>query len=1323
MIRNLFSFGRNQGVVLATLLLVIAIGAAYFFAYVPNNQRALEEKQFRGLQNTETNITNKIDNSLALLRNLVNNYEQPAAGYSREKLIRYINSYPTKNFTLSINTGYRRPDTRPAATGDTTVSFNEKGFSIQIRGASSCIGITYTIQQFLGPLLSRDIFDQYIVLSQSNVIYQSFPSGITQLVADSLKNEKSAFAAGQVKDITLGGTTYKLFSQQMDLHAATKMTIAGLLTKDHYGEEKNKLPEQAALLLLLLAIAAILALPWIKLYQMGGKDRMTSADGLFSLGVPMLLMSILFYAFCSYNLSFRQGTPATPAMTKNIADSIKKKFDAEISRTYLAVVQAASAFRELRNAPVPAKASATIPLQTRMVELLKDMNVNQVYQLDSKGTEIQNWTAGMESPPAGDYSNREYFLHLKEGRPFYLKQDKQKPFCLEQVVSWITGSFTTVLAIPGATKADPYTAISFTPKTLDRAILTPGMLYCIIDERGKVLYHSDPARQLTENLFSEFSANGTLKASIEAHSDHLFTTKYSGRQYDAYVSPFSDLPYSVVILEDRSYDSLRAVNNFMFSFCMLFSFFIVLGTELLIVFIVSIRKHYYKKHYFDLSWIGPNEKFRQVYHVASWGNLASILWLLCWIGRCSFLESLFMLLTASSLSFLFLNLLYARTYKKIDTEQYKLKTNAVIALGMIIIILNIVAALLTETGHLLIFQVILCLVLALLAVVYENRILKQPPGEAKPGDYSQSFSIMTFTRLVITSGLPVFLFYISIANYEIKLITRYRQTKFIQAVYESFSLKQDSLKKAPLYVDSTWIKKYINLKVKPDFAGGSGDACTGMLFRQFTTSNTELVPGVSEFEHAPADGTWLYSSLFQAGRGYACYHLPDKSYIEVESAFLKYSLPAISFDKKWYKGWSYWILFFSALAGFWFLLHHILRRLFALNLPSGVYWEKIDELLLKDPALNPLVFLIGSPGSGKLSKLRDLIKAGSIQGIEKTPIVFDRNNAAGINYYIADMILIPNDTDIAGGGQDWETMRKEAVDPKYKLIIVNHFEYDIKNPASNRLKLNFLEDLLQKNTAKIFIISTVHPINFLDSLNQQQANEASGKDHAPEHDLERWHVLLGHFKIAIEKLDVKDTDLAMDTTDWEKTLCYETGSSHFLNRMREPIDKRLKETDIDETQIDAEALTLKLGITAHYFYMYMWQSLTKEEKFLLYDLAEDGLVNPFDDYNLILLISKGLVIREGGILKLFNQGFRNFILTAIGSSEALQIQQQIRDNGNWNKLKTPLIILIIAVLAFLFTSQKETYTTLIKYLTVISLGVPMVMKVFSLVNSSESKSA
>jgi len=153
----------------------------------------------------------------------------------------------------------------------------------------------------------------------------------------------------------------------------------------------------------------------------------------------------------------------------------------------------------------------------------------------------------------------------------------------------------------------------------------------------------------------------------------------------------------------------------------------------------------------------------------------------------------------------------------------------------------------------------------------------------------------------------------------------------------------------------------------------------------------------------------------------------------------------------------------------------------------------------------------------------------------------------------------------------------------------------------------------------------------------------------------------------------------------------------------------------------ADELIFTLQISSHYFYMYIWQSLTKEEKFLLYDLAEDNLVNSFDDYNLNLLIAKGVVKRRNGTLGLFNKGFRNFILTAIGNSEAMKIKNRIKDNGKWGSLRTPLMIIMIAILLFLLASEEEAYSRLLTYVAALGAGIPAVLKIFSLFEKSPQK--
>jgi len=266
---------------------------------------------------------------------------------------------------------------------------------------------------------------------------------------------------------------------------------------------------------------------------------------------------------------------------------------------------------------------------------------------------------------------------------------------------------------------------------------------------------------------------------------------------------------------------------------------------------------------------------------------------------------------------------------------------------------------------------------------------------------------------------------------------------------------------------------------------------------------------------------------------------------------------------------------------------------------------------------------------------------------------------------------------------------------------------------------------------KIFILSTIHPVAFLDSafvnsIKQNTKNagndDKNGKPILGQ-DLERWHVLLGHYRIVLMPLDPADPDPSLEGENpSEKMICEETTWGYFLNQMREPAIKASRKiATIGNKLPTPDEFAFKLQVTSHYFYMYIWQSLTREEKFLLYDLAEDNLVNSFDDYNLSMLIGKGIIIWDDGTLKLFNKGFRNFILTAIGDTEALKIKDQIKDNGNWGKLRIPLILIILAILAFLLASQEQAYSTLITYLAALTAGVPAVLKIFSLFDKNTQK--
>jgi hypothetical protein len=266
---------------------------------------------------------------------------------------------------------------------------------------------------------------------------------------------------------------------------------------------------------------------------------------------------------------------------------------------------------------------------------------------------------------------------------------------------------------------------------------------------------------------------------------------------------------------------------------------------------------------------------------------------------------------------------------------------------------------------------------------------------------------------------------------------------------------------------------------------------------------------------------------------------------------------------------------------------------------------------------------------------------------------------------------------------------------------------------------------MQKGKSRVIIVSTVHPVNFLNSFNDQAASSASDRANAiKENDLERWHVLLGHFRIVIEPLEC--SNIPNDTKTMERIIMEETQYTHFLHKMQGlslKMEPSIKEDDFKAIGAVTDSLIFKLQLTSQYFYTYIWQSLTQEEKFLLYDLAEDGLVNSYDEYNLCMLICKGLIIRVNGTLTLFNKGFRNFILTSIGNAEVNRIKQLVRDTGNWGNLKTPLTLAILAILAFLFASQQEAYSSIITYITALGAGLSGVFKLFSMIGNNNAQKA
>jgi hypothetical protein len=153
-----------------------------------------------------------------------------------------------------------------------------------------------------------------------------------------------------------------------------------------------------------------------------------------------------------------------------------------------------------------------------------------------------------------------------------------------------------------------------------------------------------------------------------------------------------------------------------------------------------------------------------------------------------------------------------------------------------------------------------------------------------------------------------------------------------------------------------------------------------------------------------------------------------------------------------------------------------------------------------------------------------------------------------------------------------------------------------------------------------------------------------------------------------------------------------------------------------------ERLTWSIQNMAEPFYHHIWESLCPEERFLIYDLAEEGLVNQTNKYHLSMLIQKGLIIRKelNGQPELMNDSFRSFVISSVDRAEALELQYEVKGTGSWSDLGRPLTLVTLGILAILLISQKQAYASVFGFLTAIGAAIPTLNTIFSVVKPPQT---
>jgi len=103
-------------------------------------------------------------------------------------------------------------------------------------------------------------------------------------------------------------------------------------------------------------------------------------------------------------------------------------------------------------------------------------------------------------------------------------------------------------------------------------------------------------------------------------------------------------------------------------------------------------------------------------------------------------------------------------------------------------------------------------------------------------------------------------------------------------------------------------------------------------------------------------------------------------------------------------------------------------------------------------------------------------------------------------------------------------------------------------------------------------------------------------------------------------------------------------------------------------------------------YNSIWNSLSLSERFMLYDLVEDGLLNLTDKITLGMLHLKGLIIFDAQTwrFRCFDNGFALFIRQGISNKDIMLMEKNAKEKGQWRGVRLGLLLIAVALVGFVY---------------------------------------
>jgi len=1316
---------KIAGLVITTFLLIILALSLYLFVVIRNNERQIINRSFRTLAKIGENIKIKDETYVKIIAN--NTKLRKSEEESKDD-----KNIPEEKVKRSIN---RKNLVYEADTTDlNTIYVTVKTDSVK----------EISKEDFFNSLMRKDVFDALVIRSSdSTVVYNSQYLDI-KLNHSVYEKDSSAWKAGDMDIVTIGAIDYQRFTLPLKIDKETWWYMDGLIENANFQSERKSLGTWFVIIMFILFIFIVLSFPVLRLFLMSSVEQMRRSN-LFFAGTSVVLGSSLITILLISMLSNNEIQSLRKERLKKLADTVHSEFVNELNSIYEQMKYYDSLDTVYFNNEIllddsliinrdPSKQNKDSITQKDSIILKEDSlirlphkypNYKTMFWMDSEGQQLQELKKRQDPRNLVDLGYRNYFKNKDSWQlPGCKKTDSPSRFMIESIYSNTSGDALAAVSTRsigkkmffekklsnGAEYQPAVMAITAPMYSVMDPVLPKEYTFSIIDSEGRVWFHSNKHRNLQENLLEECSYNSKLKSAIYSRTPESIRLNYQNKDYRIHILPINDIPLFIVAMEEsslvNSYNSAIITLSFLF----VIAFLLFIGIQVFILKFTDRKGTKLKRNKYTLEWLMPQKANTEKYYTLLTGHLLILISLIilfvCTTNTENFTDKMEIFLFDAFFLVLYVQLFITenarlrlkngtRKIKTVNLQHFriiKFDGFSVIA-GLFILIINIFHAKISENYLvLLLFQ---CWILFLLIVpwsnIFNNLVKKE---KLKESNLFLSFQLFIVSWLLLISFFPTIVFFQNALLVERKINRKYQQLHLVREfqnrnnAIDSYYAKHD--------INDTENHFYRNQRknkgIYTTFLGvtiyEAKDSCEAdnelknyisdsLLLNMRPLYTTEIVENRKLIFDTGPDFNWELKKAdnieSSAANDSLLLRFNSTEIQAKDSVINKSHVISASLKKETIlDGYGiftllFWVLLLFFILLIYKLLENVLKRIFPFTARAGTLKMPFGELLntiSKTDDWPAFTFAVNLSGKDSSSRKKEAEK---------------------LKYKCFEVscdIFKPDD------------FKKED-----NVVILN-FGFILRSVELFDKCISLLEELVNKKVQRIIISSYVSPRQiqeFYKNYAKKTASENERESIAAN--LNRIKQLLMEFSVI--NCSLQPAQLKQAEGDRiSETIKNELEKDVFLASLKPLVLKYYA----NNKSADEEDVIIYIQNLASNYYEKIWNSCTIEEKILLYDLAEDSLVNIKNNDAYVPLRNlqeKGIVICNDKFT-VMNESFRNYILTNVATADLEDTEIMKQRKTAWNSFRIPLILVALGIIIFLFATQQAMISNL--YTLLIAVG-------------------